>query len=181
MLLTHISPAQSASFCHAPFASQAPEGAKPRHFPSTWAFSHPRMLRPISFPINILHHKSLPQKGPERPSFSLCRIFYRNPAPLPTLRRGRDSMSAASSPPLGPRLPAFSGGRELSLPAGKAEAWLQHSKREHGLLARDTMTSLILLQGMTRLDCFLKENYTTNRAVKPYFRFRIADFRLRGE
>ena len=148
MLLTHPPLARSLSFRHAPFSVLAPEGAKPRPFPATWAFSHPPVLPPISFSINIFHHKSASPKGPERPSFSLPRIFYTNPAAFPTLRPGCSSMSAASSPRRPTRRRGSSERRELSLRAGKAEAWLQHSIPEHGLRERDTTTSLTVVQGM---------------------------------
>ena len=177
MLLSHLPHARD-SFCHEPFSVLAPEGAKPRHFSTTWAFSHPPVLRPISFSIKVLHHTSPPRKGPERPSFSLSRIFYRNPAMFPTLRPRRQSMSTTSSQSLG-----CLERRELSLRAGKAEAWLQHSIPEHHARTRDTMTSWTVVQGMTGLDCFLTKIVPRIwlSSHVPNCRFQISHFGLEGE
>ena len=184
MLLTHLPLARSLSFCHAPFASQTPEGANPRPSPATWAFCHPAVLRPISFSINTLYHKSPPRKGRERPSFSLPRIFYTKAAAFPTLRPGCSSMSAASSPRRPTRRRGSSERRELSLRAGKAEAWLQHSIPEHGLRARDTTTSLTVVQGMISVRLFPQEKFYPHFGLSshiPNCRFQILDFGLEEE
>ncbi len=78
MLPAHISLAVSAHFRPGLALFATGNGEKPRVLPTTWAFSHLPEPEPISFSISRLYHKSSPQKGPKRPTFSPCGIFIQS-------------------------------------------------------------------------------------------------------
>ena len=78
MLPAHISLALSAHFRPAPSLFATGNGEKPRVVPTTWAFFHLPEPEPMSFSISRLYHKSSPQKGPKRPTFSPRRIFIQS-------------------------------------------------------------------------------------------------------
>jgi hypothetical protein len=79
MLPAHTSLAVSAHFRPAPSIFATGNGEKPRVLLTTWAFSRLPEPEPISFSTSRLHHKSAPQKGPKRPTFSPCGIFIQSP------------------------------------------------------------------------------------------------------